>query len=117
MSKSKMSRVTSEGVFNLKPDTQISKTNTKFFDNNPRLFAMASKMSRVNATPNIRNSYLLKLAGQAILNNPGSFKGTTLTDNATGKTIPIKYKKGGKVKKYSRGGGVAVQGTKFKGSY
>ena len=25
--------------------------------------------------------------------------------------------KGGSVKKYSRGGGVAVQGTKFKGSY
>ena len=25
--------------------------------------------------------------------------------------------KGGSVKKYSRGGGAAVQGTKFKGSY
>ena len=106
MSKSKQSRITSEGVFNLKPDTQISNANTKFIDNNPRLFDMASKMSRVNATPDNRNSYLLKLMGQGILNNPGSFRGT-VTDNATGKVI----------KKYSRGGGVAIQGTKFKGSY
>tara|TARA_R110000737_G_scaffold231163_1_gene244730 strand:- start:233 stop:586 length:354 start_codon:yes stop_codon:yes gene_type:complete len=95
----------------LNTGTQISKANTKFFDNNPRLFDMASKMSRVNATPDIRNSYLLKLAGQAILNNPGSFKGT-LTDNATGKTIPTKYKKGGKVKKTKshRGDGIAKRG-------
>jgi len=83
---------------------------SRFFGNNPRLFAMASKMSQVNATPDIGNSYLLKLAGQGILNNPGSFKGT-LTDNATGKVIK-KYKKGGKVKKAKahRGDGIAKRG-------
>ena len=93
---------------NIGTGTQIS--NAKFFDNNPRLFNLASKMSRVNATPDNTNSHLLKLMGQGILNNPGSFRGT-VTDNATGKVIK-KYKKGGKVKKTKahRGDGIAKRG-------
>ena len=103
------------GVLNLETGTRMTKETGDYWSQRPDALKFVNKLANIDASGG-GGPVLLKMLGQLMIRNPGSFKGS-FTNNKTGESIPMK--KGGKVTiknktrkvvKCTRGDGCAKRG-------